>query len=298
MINMFDKKIVILFFLIFLSTQVFAASPVFTGDITATRQYAVAGDRNYYDFNVQWWSGIVTDADNDMNADTLCQASVNDGMTWFTAIPTVDWNQSVDGNKCYIDLNYEWGNTDESQIKFKVIDSAGNVTTSTDKNWWLDNTAPTTTPNHPSGSPATVILTCEDDATTAGDGVGCKNILYWVDGGAMQTSTDNPTIFDVSGVGSHTIQWCSLDNFDNNECLVSGIWSKSFNVEVSSTGGCDLLNLTPLLIAAILLVAICFVMMSGGANDPRIIITLVIVAIITIVAMMIMGSLLSGFCIV
>ena len=106
-------------------------APVITGRTTATRQYVVAGDRNYYDFNVRWLSGTITDVDGDLN-ELSCQASYNDGYTWSSTVPTVDYNTDV--NKCQANLNYEWGNTGYTQIKFRITDDSNLTTTSPDAN--------------------------------------------------------------------------------------------------------------------------------------------------------------------
>lgn len=113
--------------IIILSTFVLAANPVITGASTTSREYVVAGDRNYYDFNTIWYSGTITDADGDLNT-LSCEMSNNGGITWYSSVSTVDFNLS-DVNRCKTTLNYEWGVTDDVNIAFRIKDLAGGTGT-------------------------------------------------------------------------------------------------------------------------------------------------------------------------
>ena len=241
------------------------SSPVFTGDITATREYTVGDDRTYYDFNVRWLSGTITDVDLDVN-ELSCQASYNDGFTWSNTVPTVDFNTDV--NKCQANLNYEWGNTGWTQIKFRVSDDNGNLTTSDDKNWYLDNTAPVTVGTFDGLN--TITLTAVDSGTPGADGVGVKRIWYSYDGSAWTSvATANSTTVTFTTPGNHTIYFYSMDNFDNNEMTGLGdAWDKPFVVPgiASNSPTCNLTMLMMLVLVAAAIVSVLGLAYTGNLN--------------------------------
>jgi hypothetical protein len=77
-----------------------------------------------------------------------------------------------------------------------------------------DSTPPTTTDDAPSGwqnHPVTVTLTATDDA----GGSGVASTHYTVDGGADQTGTS----VSVSGDGTHTVSYYSVDKAGNKETV-------------------------------------------------------------------------------
>ena len=229
--------------------MVFAASPVITGPTTATREY-IGADYNYYDFNVIWRSGVVTDADLDFDI-TSCMMSNDGGRTFYNDTPTVDWN--ADTNQCQTTLDYEWGVTDLAQIIFRVSDEADNNTDSPDMNWYLDNTAPTTVGTFNELTELTLIAT--DDATTTGNGVGVKRIYYSIDDGEWTSVAASTATLNITTPGSHRIYFYSTDNFDNNEMrdnLSGNYWDKPFTIPgISPTGPtCNLTNLLILVLAA------------------------------------------------
>ena len=241
------------------------SAPVFTGNTTATRQYVVGDDRTYYDFNVRWLSGTVTDVDNDLNT-LSCEASYNDGFTWSNTIPTVDYNTDV--NKCQSNLNYEWGNTGWVQVKFRISDNNGLRTTSDDVNWYLDNSPPVTTGTFDGMN--TITLTAVDSGTPGADGVGVKRIWYSYDGGAWTSvATANSTTVTFTVPGTHNIYFYATDNFDNNEMKGSGAyWDKPFSVPgVDPTGVvCNLTMLMMLVLVAGAIISVLGLAYTGNLN--------------------------------
>jgi len=229
-----DRKLfVVIGLVLLLSLNVFAANPGFTGDISTTRNYDVAGDRNYYDFNIIFYSPVASDADEDLN-EMSCFISFNNGFTYSQWQPDVDFN--TDTNRCQANLNYEWGNSGMIQVKFKISDDATNNIYSADANYWLDNTAPVTV-GSTTNFGQTLTLTATDEATPTGNGVGVKRIYYKLDSAAWTSSATNPVVLSVSGVGSHTVLFYSTDNFDNNEWVGNGeYWTKPFSVESTDCG--------------------------------------------------------------
>lgn len=94
-------------------------------------------------------------------------------------------------------------------ITYWSVDNAGNVETATTKTVEIDETAPVTTDNAPSGwqnHDVTVTLSPTDDAS------GVDTTFFTVDGGSMQTGT---SIGLSEGV--HTIEYWSVDNAGNFE---------------------------------------------------------------------------------
>ena len=234
-------------------------APAFTGPITATREYIVAGDRNYYDFNVMWISGIVTDRDEDLNILSWAY-SVNDGFTWSQLIPDSNFAYP-DSNRISVDLNYEWGNTGYVQMKFRISDLNGNTTESADMNWYLDNTAPTTVATWDSMNTMTLVAT--DSGTPAADGVGVAGYYYSIDGSAWTYVAAASGTVTITTPGDHHIYFYAMDNFDNNEMRdnLSGVpWDKPFTVPgISSTGPvCNLTNLMIMVLVAALLISIVY----------------------------------------
>ena len=103
---------------------------------------------------------------------------------------TWDTNAVIDGNY-YIDLNVR----DDTDLN--AIDSS-------DSSFMVDNTAPSTTDNAPSGwqtSAFTVTLTCSDT------GSGCETTYYRIDSGSWQTGTS----VSVAEDGNHRIDYYSVD---------------------------------------------------------------------------------------
>lgn len=183
-------------------------------------------------------------SEGDVNSDSLCWAvAINDGDT---NTYLADWNS--DTNTCTAVYNDESRTNDFNfQLIVQTASLDANYETPTVL-YYLDSTAPTTTPNDPTAYPGYVILTVVDEATTTGLGSDFQLTYYWIDGGARQTSLVNPTTFSIGSAGSHTIQWCSVDQLDNNECTQSEIYSKIVTIGGNTSGTyCSMFSLFPLL---------------------------------------------------
>jgi len=243
--------------------------PVFTGDITATNEYIVAGDLNYYDFNNVWVSGVISDPDDDLDTDS-CEYSIDDGLTWASTTPDINFN--TDTNRCDVNLDFEWGNTGWVQIKFRITDDEDNTTESDDMNWYLDNTAPTTVGTF--NGLTTLTLTATDIGTPAESGSGTANIYYSIDGDAWVTVAAVAVNITVATPGDHHIYFYSQDNLDNNEMrdnLSGDFWDKPFTVPgISPTGSmCNLTNLMILVLVAVVLISLIYAgfgVVSNGLN--------------------------------
>jgi len=297
MVNMKYNNFLFVGFLILLFSMVFAASPVITGPTTATREY-IGADYNYYDFNVIWRSGVVTDADLDFDI-TSCMMSNDGGRTFYNDTPTVDWN--ADTNQCQTTLDYEWGVTDLAQIIFRVSDEADNNTDSPDMNWYLDNTAPTTVGTFNELTELTLIAT--DDATTTGNGVGVKRIYYSIDDGEWTSVAASTATLNITTPGSHRIYFYSTDNFDNNEMrdnLSGNYWDKPFTVPgISPTGGtCSLLSLMIMALAVVLLLSLiyaAFNVLTDGFNS-QVFVGLAVSALTFIIILIVIAAFNSIIC--
>lgn len=206
--------LVLLLALALFSSFAFADSPAFTGNPTMTNEY-IGSDRNYYDFPTVIYSPVISDTDEDLN-ELSCkiQFSLSESI-WFTpeTLENLDFNSDL--NMCVFNLNYEWGNSGQMQVRFNISDDADNNTSSADMNWWLDNTAPEVVG---SATGNQVTLTAVDVATPTGDGVGVKSIFYSLDGNTTWASVDADTltITGINVAGSHSLDYYVLDNYDNN----------------------------------------------------------------------------------
>ena len=268
------------------------SAPVFTGPITATREY-IGTDYNYYDFNVMWISGVVSDTDEDLNI-LSWQYSVNDGFTWSQLIPDSNFAYP-DTNRIYVDLNYEWGNTGQVQIKFRISDLNGNTTESDDMNWYLDNTAPTTVATFDGID--TITLTATDAATLTGVGVGVKGYYYSVDGEAWVYVAASSGTITVSTPGDHHIYFYSTDNFDNNEMRdnLSGVpWDKPFITSgISPTGGaCTLIPLLFLVLVGAFLVLILGLIVTDNFTIELLV--PIVVSALTFIIILYIGAYIGG----
>ena len=277
---MFDKKLMVLAILLMFSTLVLAAAPT-VGLPTVSPSYT--NDLNYFKFPVT----ITALASGDVNGSSLCWTLISTGGTALAS----DFNS--DANTCSLTIASSAGTGD---FNFSVIvqntiaDANG---TSPTAFYWRDSTAPTTSYSVTQvGQTRTVTLTCTDSATNTGLGSDCNLTQYRVNSGAWTTYS---TPFVLSTLGTNTVDFNSTDNLSNVETTVS----LSIYVGSVTSSGCGILNLAPLVIAAVLLIAIGFVMtQGGGALNSSTIVMLVIVAVSTVIAIIIMSSVLSSFCVV
>jgi hypothetical protein len=156
-----------------------------------------------------------------------------------------------------------------------------------------DGTPPTTAATFDDAF--TITLTATDAATTTGNGSGVKRIFYSLDGDPWLGSTNNPTTIRVTDPGSHRIYFCSMDNLDNNEC-VSDMREKPFTVRGVSNSACQIFDLVPLILAAILLISLVIAIKVGAQIDAGLVPLLVMGAIIVIIAIIVYTTILNAFC--
>ena len=270
-----------------LCSSVFATAPTLS-DINWSPK--IVNDLNYSKWtNTDFISIFSTVTGLDLNAKD-CYWSVDAGDTWTRS--STDMN--TDNNIITVSLNMP-AVTNDINFGLKCINTSAEESIPVYQVVWLDETAPTTTPNTPSGNPLNIILTAVDTATTTGNGSGVKLTYYWVDSGTRQTSLVNPTTFSLTSVGSHTIYWCSVDRLDNNECTQTGIWSKSVYVGTIQNQSCGLLNLLTLLFAAIIVITILVLGLTGNL-DGKLMIFLIVTAVAGVIGVVILGSFLVPFC--
>ena len=279
-----DNKILIAFALIlFLSLNVFATAPV----ITAVTVSPIA----ITDYNYSNWSSpafmtlraAVSNAD-DMNLDG-CGYAINGSWSYPTA---TDFNTDTNTYTILVQAiatdDVNWGiscknNDGEEGFFFRTI--------------YLDEAPPMSGASF--NGINTITLVTSDYSTTTGNGSGIKSLLYsldnaaWVDLGAV-TQAD----ITVTSVGSHSIRFCAIDNLDNNECA-DQIWVKSFAVRGLQNSACGLINLITLLFAALIVLTIMILGMTGNL-DEKVIIGLVIMAVIGVICIVILSAFIVPFC--
>jgi hypothetical protein len=100
-------------------------------------------------------------------------------------------------------------------IWFWSVDNAGNVETAHVTTVTIDTAPPTTTSNAVAfyGGTANILLNAVDDA----GGSGVANTYYKIDGGAQQAGTAPTTDVSISGAGTHSLEFWSVDRVGNVE---------------------------------------------------------------------------------
>jgi len=267
--------------LLFATSMVMAAAPT-VGLPTISPTYT--NDLNYFDNPFS----ISATASGDVNGDSVCWYFISTGGTPIAG----DFNS--DTNVCSKTGITVAGNDD---FNFSVIvqNTVGDANgTSPTAFYYRDSNAPTTALTRVSGNPTTITLTCTDTATNTGNGAGCKSIRYWINGGAEQTISAASGSFTISTPGNNTVEYCSYDNLDNNGCATL-IASSTFYVGDITSSACTILNLVFIVVAALVLVGVVVFGLAAGL-DAKQIIPIVIMAIIVIIAIIIMGEVLSTSC--
>ena len=233
------KYLVLAFILLFSIGIAFAADPVFTGPTATTIEDIIIADRNYVAYNSQFYSGIASDGDGDLNEES-CEVTIDAGASWLKHVdyPTlVDFN----GEVCYSDLNlFESVATitplDDLQVSFRISDDTFADALSEMRTWWLDNNAPyvnvagATYPTY-----TNLLLDGDNRATNSGDGADFNQYQYMIDfNGVWVVSTDIDTDFNVMlddfAVGGHTVTYWATDDLDNN----TGLVNVAFNMDGAS----------------------------------------------------------------
>lgn len=229
-----NKSIVLLLcalFLVVFTTPVFSASPSFADGLYCTNDY-VGSDRNYYDYQATFWSGVASDSDGDLD-ETSCEVTYDAGATWLTGILDVGWDG--DRNECYATLDVGATYEDDIQVGFRISDDAFADDLTAKLIWWLDNNSPTTSISNNSGL---ISFSCVDHATNTGVGSGCDSTTYDLDGAGMVEYTAPFTISE----GSHTIDYNSADNFGNVE--VTKTWTGEVGIVVELDNYSKIINNT------------------------------------------------------
>jgi hypothetical protein len=278
-----DSKYFIAFALIlFLSLNVFAAAPTLSA-ITASPVYAT--DHNYGNWkptNMITLSTLVTGAD--LNKDG-CGYAINGSWSYPTAIDlNLDTNILSYSINTIITDDINWGlsctNTSgETGYSFRTI--------------YLDANAPTTT-STVTTSNKTMTITGSDKPTNTGNGSGVKRIYYKIDSSAWASSTSNPLTITPATGENHTIYYYAVDNLDNNGG-VTVINSRTFYTGTIQNQACGLINLITLLFAALIVLTIMILGMTGNI-DEKVIIGLVITAILGVICIIILASFITPFC--
>ncbi len=116
------------------------------------------------------------------------------------------------------------------KVRVKAIDNAGNGVLSPHATTCVDNHAPVTADDAPSGSRASDVVV----TLTANDGTGCGGVAteYSLDGGATWQPGSSVSILapaDHSNDGTHTVKYRSADAATNQEA------AKSFTVVIDTT---------------------------------------------------------------
>jgi len=116
------------------------------------------------------------------------------------------------------------GSDGDYTIEYRSIDNLGNTEVTRSKTVTLDNTPPTTTmnigdPNYVDGSD-TYITSSTELSLSADDGAGSgvDATYYRVDGGSWNPYT---VAFTLTGDGTHTVDYQSVDNLGNTELHAS-----------------------------------------------------------------------------
>jgi hypothetical protein len=275
------KYFAIVFALILLTLNVFAVAPVLS-DINASTVYI--SDHNYANWkpnNNITLRTLVTGID--LNKDG-CGYAINGTFTYPTAVDlNIDTNvlQYIVMTTTIDDIN--WGlsctNTSgETGFKFRTI--------------YLDANAPTLTSSLTTNN---VTITASDKATNKGNGSGIKRIYYKLDNAAWTYSTSNPLTITPTPGQNHTLLYYAVDNLDNNSGATA-ILSRTFRTGAITNGACGLVDLIPIILAAIIIISILFALKMGVQIDGNIVAVLVVAAIIGVIAIVIYSTIAVAFC--
>ncbi len=278
-----NKYLAMVLGLLLVLSITFAAAPTLSA---ITISPSAITDHNYSNWkpnNAMTLSALVTGAD--LNKDG-CGYAINGTFTYPTAI----------------DLN-----TDTNIISYTVMS-----TTTDDVNWglscknnsgetgfapfriiYLDANAPSVT-STASTSNQTITITAADTATNTGNGSGIKRIYYKLDSSAWTYSTSNPLTITPPTGQNHTLLYYALDNLDNNSATTT-INSRTFYTGTIQNQACGLINLITLMFAALIVMIILGLGLTGNIDD-KIVIGLVITAILGVICIVILGSFITPFC--
>jgi len=270
-------------FLIAMSTVAFAAAPTITNETRVLDPDFYEGtDRNYFGVNPTVQSGEVRDADLDFNI-LSCQYTLYDtnGTNAF-AMAEADWNADV--NRCYVQFSSA-AMYDDYNFNFRATDVAGDDTNGTPLYIWYDQNAPSTVQTNVEGYGETVVtMVGTDTSTNTGVGSGVAIYYYSVDSGIWENNTTGLVTIG-GGPGTHTLDYYTVDNLDNNEVAAGGgMNSDSITVDRGSITiqTCNLINVLLLVLAAALIILVIGLMATGNLT-----VTTIVPVITSIIAFLI-----------
>jgi len=276
------KKLFVLFAILFLTANAFATAPTLS-EFTYSKAYAA--DHNY----ANWIDGFMT------MTTLVTGADLNESDCWYALDGS--WTKSendmnTDTNIFSTGINVP-GVTDDVNWCIRCGNTSGEYG-QTCRTLYADDTAPETIAV---SDYISVALTATDEATTTGNGSGVKRIYYKLDDANWTYSTSNPLTI-APAVGNHTLLWYAMDNLDNNEMQDnSGApRSKSFYVGPVTNEACYLVDLIPLILAAILLVSIVMAMKMGIQIDAATMPVLVVGAVVVVIGIIVYSTITASFC--
>ena len=296
-----DYKIlgVMLVLLVAMTGMAFAADPVITGETTIVDPDIYVGtDYTYFGVNPTVQSGVVTDADLDLNIlgglYTLYDTNGDNSFTWSAA----DWNADVNRFQVTFSSSSMY---DDYNFNFRAVDDADNDTNGLPLYVWYDQNAPTSAQTNVEGyGVTTVTIAATDSATWTGNGSGVATYYYSVDSGTWQSNTTG-TVSIGGGPGTHTLAYYAVDNLDNNEMAEAALGLNTDNITVTrggiTAGTCNLINLMILVLVGALIVGIVGLMATGNLNVNTIM-PVAITAIAFIIIIFIAASVNGVTCVV
>jgi len=278
------KNFLIVALMLMLCLNVFAAAPVITA---VTASPISVTDHNYSNWkspNYMTLRAAVTGAD--LNKDG-CGYAIDGSWSYPTGTDlNLDTNVYTIIVQALAEDDTNWGisctNTaGETGYFFRTI--------------YLDANAPLSGSSFDGTS--TLTLTTSDYATNTGNGSGIQDLYYRINSGTW-TSAGAVTQTDlVLTPGNYTIDFYAIDNLDNNEWATEGdYWTTTFYVGAVTNSACGLINLIPIILAAILLIGILMALKLGVQITPEIVTALVIAAVVGVIAIIVYSQVVVGFC--
>jgi hypothetical protein len=255
---------------------------------TVTPTYTT--DKTYMDFPIDL-NSIVTGTGTDLNSDVSCWYRVSNSDTNFAAT----WLN--DRNTCTLN-DYTSAGVDDFNFSMVVQNGAKDANTISDRAYyWLDSNAPITTSSFtdPTNNGGTMTLTCTDQATNTGNGVGCASTQYRIDDGSWTAYTSPVVLVALPTIraGTHTIDYNSTDNFGNTRN------AETVTVYIGSMNGaaCGVLNILPIVLVAALLGSIVIIVLLGILRGEPLVsnLTLAIMAVGAVAAAIILFVIFGNF---
>lgn len=276
------KNFLVIALMLMLCASVFAEAPVITG---VTVSPVSVTDHNYSNWKSPNFMTLVASVTGeDINVDG-CGYAIDDSWSYPTA---TDFNIVSNTYTILVQAlavdDTNWGiscknNSGEEAFFFRTI--------------YLDANAPSVT-STASTSNQTITITATDAATNTGNGAGVKRIYYKLDSSAWTYSTSNPLTITPEKGENHTLLYYAVDNVDNNSGATT-ILSRTFYTGTIQNQACGLINLVTLLFAALIILSIMVLGMTGNI-DEKVIVALVVFAILGVICIVILGAFITPFC--